>query len=262
LSCQRTQELMHGYLDSELDLAGSLEVEQHMQECQSCTRAYSSQTALRSAFRDNSLYYPAPAKLRKRIASSLRQANKSEAPVRSLPWRWLAVGASLACALLIAFVIWSALPGRFGAGRDELLAQEIVSDHVRSLMVNHLTDVASSDQHTVKPWFDGKLDFAPQVTDFSDQGYPLVGGRLEYLHNRTVAALVYQRQKHFINVFIWPAEESSDSEPKLITRQGYNLVHWEKSGMTYWAVSDLNSSELQELVRLVQDHTPPRQQSR
>jgi anti-sigma factor RsiW len=252
---------MHGYLDGELDLAGSLEVEQHMQACQSCTRAYRSQTALRSAFRDNSLYYPAPAKLRKRIASSLRQANKSEAPARALPWRWLAAGASLACALLIAFVIWSALPGRFGAGRDELLAQEMVSDHVRSLMVNHLTDVASSDQHTVKPWFDGKLDFAPQVTDFSDRGYPLVGGRLEYLHNRTAAALVYQRQKHFINVFIWPAEESSDSEPKLITRQGYNLIHWEKAGMTYWAVSDLNSSELQELVRLVQDHTPPRQQS-
>jgi anti-sigma factor RsiW len=253
---------MHGYLDGELDLAGSLEVEQHMQDCQSCTRAYRGQTALRSAFRDRSLYYHAPAKVRKRIVSSLRQANKSEAPARSLPWRWLAVGASVACALLIAFVIWSALPDHLGPSRDELLAQEIVSDHVRSLMVNHLTDVASSDQHTVKPWFDGKLDFAPQVTDFSDQGYPLVGGRLEYLNNRTAVALVYQRQKHFINVFIWPAEGSSDSEAKPIMRQGYNLIHWEKSGMTYWAVSDLNSSELQELARLIQNQTPPRQQSR
>src|SRR5438270_10818753 len=206
---------MHGYLDGELDLNGSLEVERQMHECRSCARAYSNQMALRSAFKDSSLYYPAPAKLQKRIGSSLRQANKAEAPARALPWRWLAVGASLACALLVALVIWNAMRGRVTTSGDDLLAQEIVSDHVRSLMVNHLTDVASSDQHTVKPWFDGKLDFAPQVWDFSDQGYPLVGGRLEYLNNRTAAALVYQRQKHFINVFIWPSEQSSDSEPQL-----------------------------------------------
>jgi anti-sigma factor RsiW len=262
LSCQRTQELMHGYLDGELDLTGSLEVEQHMQECLICARAYRNQTALRSALKDNSLYYPAPAKLRKRVRSTLRQAHKAETPSRATAWRWLTVGASLACALLIAFVIWSALPGRFAPSRDELLAQEIVSDHVRSLMVNHLTDVASSDQHTVKPWFDGKLDFAPQVWDFSDQGYPLVGGRLEYLNNRTAAALVYQRQKHFINVFIWPSEQSSDSESQLMARQGYNMIHWTRGGMTYWAVSDLNSSELEKLTRLIQNQTPPRQQSR
>jgi anti-sigma factor RsiW len=217
---------------------------------------------LRSAFKDNSLYYPAPAKLRKRVASSLRQAGKAGAPARALPWRWLTVGAALACALLIAFVIRSALPGRTNTSGDELLAQEVVSDHVRSLMVNHLTDVASSDQHTVKPWFDGKLDFAPQVWDFSEQGYPLVGGRLEYLNHRTAAALVYQRQKHFINVFIWPAEHSADTEPEPITRQGYNMIHWTKSGMTYWAVSDLNSNELQGLTRLIQGQTPPRQPSR
>jgi mycothiol system anti-sigma-R factor len=262
VSCQRTQELLHGYLDGELDLTESLEVERHMHECQSCARAYTNQTALRSAFKDSSLYYSAPARLRKRIRSSLRQANKAEAPARSLPWRWLAVGASPACALLIALVIWSALPGRSGPSRDELLAQEVVSDHVRSLMGTHLTDVASSDQHTVKPWFDGKIDFAPVVKDFSDQGYPLVGGRIEYLNNRTAAALVYQRQKHFINVFIWPSEESADSEAKLTTRQGYNLIHWTRGGMTYWAVSDLNGVELQELVRLIQEQTPPRQPSR
>jgi mycothiol system anti-sigma-R factor len=262
VSCQRTQELLHGYLDSELDLTESLEVERHMHECQSCARAYTNQTALRSAFKHSSLYYSAPARLRKRIRSSLRQANKAEAPARSLPWRWLAVGASLACALLIALVIWSALPGRSGPSRDELLAQEVVSDHVRSLMANHLTDVASSDQHTVKPWFDGKVDFAPQVRDFSDQGYPLVGGRLEYVNGRSAAALVYQRQKHFINVFIWPSDDGADSEARLSTHQGYNLIHWTKSGMTYWAVSDLNGVELQELVRLIQEQTPPRQQSR
>ncbi|MDT5156866.1 MAG: hypothetical protein QOH51_1223 [Acidobacteriota bacterium] len=262
MNCQRTQELLHGYLDGELDLAGSLEVERHMQECQSCACVYNNQTALRSAFTDSALYYPAPAKLQKRIRSSLRQANKAEAPVRALPWRWLTAGAALAFVLLIAFFIWSALPGRLGPSRDDLLAQEVVSAHVRSLMGTHLTDVASSDQHTVKPWFDGKLDFAPQVRDFSDQGYPLVGGRLEYLNNRTAAALVYQRQKHLINVLIWPSEHSADSEPELTTRQGYNLIHWTRGGMTYWAVSDLNGVELQELTRLIQEQVPPRQQSR
>ena len=259
MSCQQTRELMHGYLDGELDLSESLEVERHMRECQSCARAYRDQTALRSALRDRAPYYTAPAKLRKRLGSSLREAAKAEAPTRALRWRWLAVGTSLACLFLLAFVVWRVAPDRFAPAGDDLLAQEIVSDHIRSLMVDHLTDVTSSDQHTVKPWFDGKLDFAPSVRDFSDEGYPLVGGRLEYLNGRRAAALVYQRQKHFINVFIMPASQMADSAPKLSTRQGYNLISWTQSGMAYWAVSDLNSTELQELTRLIKAQTPPRQ---
>jgi len=253
LSCQTTQELIHPYADGELDLARSLEVEQHMDECQVCASVYRNQIALRSAFKNSSLYHSAPAGLEKRIRSSLRREAKSEAGRRSFGWRWLPAGAALAFVLLMTFVVWRAVPGLRPSG-DELLAQEIVSNHVRSLQLEgHRTDVISSDQHTVKPWFDGKLDFAPPVKDFSGQGFPLIGGRLEYLNNRAVAALVYQRQKHYINLYIWPAAESSAASEVATKRQGYNLLHWTNSGMNYWAVSDLNGVELHEFARLVQE---------
>ena len=235
-----------------MDLARSLEVEQHMQNCQVCASAYRNQTALRSAFKDSSLYYSAPEKLEKRIRLSLRHEAKSEVGRRWFDWRWLPIGA-LALILLLVFVIWRAAPGLRPAG-DDLLAQEMVSNHVRSLQLeSHRSDVISSDQHTVKPWFDGKLDFAPPVKDFSGQGFPLLGGRLEYLNNRAVAALIYQRQKHFINLYIWPTDRSSATSEVATKRQGYNLLHWANSGMNYWAISDLNGVELHEFARLVQE---------
>jgi anti-sigma factor RsiW len=245
--------LIHAYVDGELDLARSLEVEQHMQECQGCAEAYRNQTILRSAFKNGSLYHPAPEKLEKRIRSSLRREAKSEVGGRSLGWRWLPVGVALAFVLTMPFVIWRVVPGLRTSG-DEILAQEIVSNHVRSLQLDsHRADVISSDQHTVKPWFDGKLDFAPPVKDFAGQGFPLIGGRLEYLNNRAVAALIYQRQKHYINLYIWPAGQGNPTGAVAAKRQGYNLLHWANSGMNYWAISDLNGVELQEFARLVQD---------
>jgi anti-sigma factor RsiW len=244
--------LIHAYVDGELDLARSLEVEQHMGECQVCASAYHNQTALRSAFKDSSLYHSAPLTLEKRIRSSLRREAKSEVGRRSFAWRWLPVG-GLALVLLMALVVWRAVPGLHPSG-DELLAQEIVSNHVRSLQLEgHRTDVISSDQHTVKPWFDGKLDFAPPVKDLSSQGFPLLGGRLEYLNSRAVAALIYQRQKHYINLYIWPAGQSNPTGAVAAKRQGYNLLHWANSGMNFWAVSDLNGVELYEFARLVQE---------
>jgi anti-sigma factor RsiW len=252
LSCQTAQKFIHAYVDGELDLARSLDIQQHMEQCEACASAYRNQTALRSAFKDSSLYHSAPAGFEKRIRSSLRREAKSEVGRRWFGWSWLPVGA-MALILLLGFVIWRTAPSLRPDG-DEILAQEIVSNHVRSLQLeSHRTDVISSDQHTVKPWFDGKLDFAPPVKDFSSQGFPLIGGRLEYLNNRAVAALIYQRQKHYINLYIWPAEQSNATSEVGTKRQGYNLLHWTNSGMTYWAMSDLNGVELHEFARLVQE---------
>jgi len=252
LNCQDMQNLMNGYMDGELDLIGNLEAEKHLQECQACARDYRNQQSLRSAITNDALYFKAPANLRKRVRLAVREANGGEPKSNLFSWRWLSVAASAA---LLAVIIWSLVFAPSSPTAENLLTQEIVSSHVRSLMANHLIDVPSSDNHTVKPWFDGKLDFAPPVADLTKQGFPLVGGRLDYIGNRPVAALVYQRRQHFINLFIWLSTNASASGNKIMMRQGYNLIRWNKSGMIYWAASDLNLNELQEFAQAVQNPT-------
>ena len=252
MNCQETQELLHGYMDGELDLRSNLDVEQHVQACPACARALQAQQALRSALGDSALYYKAPPHLCARVQTTLRVRDRSAAGSRIIAWRWLAVGLSFA---LLTIIIWSLAFIRSRPTADELLARELVASHVRSLMANHLTDVPSTDQHTVKPWFDGRLDFAPPVVDLTAQAFPLVGGRLDYINSRPVAALVYQRRQHFINLFIWPASDEAERGPQMSVRQGYNLIHWTRAGMSYWAVSDLNLSELQAFAQALQNPT-------
>lgn len=253
MSCKDSRELIDAYEDGELDLAGNLEIEQHLQSCRGCSQAYKNHQALRSAIRSGSLYFDPPVNLEERIRSALRKSSKIEVKPGVLSWRWLSFAASAA---LIAIVIWNVLPGLIGPYEDDFLTQEIISGHVRSLMADHLTDVQSSDQHTVKPWFNGKLDFSPEVKDLSEHGFSLVGGRLDYLENKPVAALVYQRRKHLINLFIWPTTQETELGKKMESRQGYNLIRWTKSDMNYVAVSDLNTTELQEFVQLIQNQAP------
>jgi anti-sigma factor RsiW len=240
-------------VDGELDLVRAVEIEQHMQTCTGCAQAYKGQQSLRAAIRGSALYARAPVALEKRIQASVRQAINPAPAARVLRWPWLGVAAALACMAILAWGLASAwIPPAAG----DQLASEVLTSHVRSLMADHLADVNSSDRHTVKPWFNGKLDFAPTVEDLASQGFPLTGGRLDYLNGRPVAALVYQRQRHIINLFSWPAGQAGDQAAATETRQGYNLIHWTKAGMTYWAVSDLNVDELQQLVQLIQQHTP------
>ena len=262
MSCPENETLIHGYLDGELDLVSALRFEAHLKECRSCRHAYENHRALSHTLKTGPFYFRASGGLERRIRAALVEshpaANRPASSAQKMTWRklprvswaFLTVAGSLAVVALIALRL---VPWPQNTSPDQLLAQEVLASHVRSLMASHLTDVPSSDQHTVKPWFDGKLDFSPPVKDLNAQGFPLVGGRLDYLAGRPVAAVVYQRRKHLINLFIWPSTEAS--VPKAVMRQGYNLIHWTQAGMTYWAASDLNYKELGEFARLVQDPT-------
>lgn len=245
MSCKEIQGLMDPYIDRELDLVRSIELERHMHDCPSCARLHEDRAALRTAIGAGSLRYRAPDTLKKSVRAALVERDRQErAPGR---WRWFrlpgpAIAATAAAALLIA--IWWVRPV------EGALQREVVEGHIRSLMANHLTDVPSTDQHTVKPWFAGKLDFSPTVKDLTAEGFTLVGGRLDYLDNHAVAAIVYQRRQHVINVFVWPTSEG-DRGARAAVRQGYNVVWFVRSGMAYWLASDLNPAELRQLAGLL-----------
>jgi len=252
MNCKETEALIQGYLDGELDLVRSMAFEQHMKDCPVCAQAHREWRSLRTALTADKMHFDTPKGLEQRVRSAVREAAGVSAgaatPRRRWNLNWPAIFAPLAAAALMVLIAVPLVTRRSTEGN---LRQEIVSAHVRSLMAGtaHLTDVASSDQHTVKPWFTGKLPFAPGVTDFSPQGFALLGGRLDYVGERPVAALVYQRRKHLINLFIWPEQVSSNIE--LRTLRGYNLLHWNQGGMAHWAVSDVNPDDLHELQRLV-----------
>jgi len=274
MNCEEATKLMDGYLDGELDPITSQKIEQHLRECRKCEQAYEAHTALAHAISRGAPYHKAPAELRQRVQSSLRDAvgvrasrsaaRENHASLTSrwakrrpvlpeIPWNWLALAAAI---ILAAIIASSFLPRLRPPTSDQFLATQLIASHVRSLMADHLTDVASSDQHTVKPWLDTKLDFAPPVIDLSSEGFPLIGGRLDYLDNRPVAALVYGRRKHFINLFVWPAASDEAKAPKTITREGYQLLHWADSDFNYWAVSDVNVNDLQLFKQQFETRTP------
>jgi anti-sigma factor RsiW len=251
MKCQDVQHLIHPYSDSELDVVRHVEIEVHLTECAMCAELEKNMRLLRAASASPSLYYKAPAGLRTRIQAATRRV-KPGRDRSSL--RLAAIAASVLLLIGASAIIgmrW--LPARPSA--DDRLAERVIAGHARSLQVDHLIDVESSDKHVVKPWFRGKLDFSPQVPDLSPQGYPLFGGRLDYLADRPVAALVYFRAKHAINLFTWPAANDEEKAVQRLARQGFHVRHWQRSGLTYWAISDLNDQELDEFVGLFQEHS-------
>jgi anti-sigma factor RsiW len=251
MNCNNVRHLLDAYVDGELDLMTSLDLEHHLSDCDGCSSLLQNRLAFRGALASDGLYFKAPTTLRQQIRAVLPDENHSRWADRLRHNSWLGMAAVF---LLGVMLIASLFQNVSTTNGENALTQEVLASHVRSLMVDHLADVESSDQHTVKPWFNGKLDFSPPVIDLAEQGFPLVGGRLDYLDNRPVTALVYQRDKHIINLFIWPSLPQARGAASQ-TIQGYHLIHWNASGATYWAVSDLEMTELQSFVGLVQSHT-------
>jgi anti-sigma factor RsiW len=226
MTCDLVRTYLDAYLDRELDAAQSLSVEEHLSSCGACSRLHRQAAALRTAIVEHAPRYSAPPELRARVQKGLRK--------NTMDWRWAALAAAL---LLAATAVWQFGPYRAGTA----LTAELVSSHVRSLMGNHLIDEPSTDQHTVKPWFAGKLDFSPPVKNLDSQGFLLAGGRLDYIAGRPAAALIYRRGQHVINLYIWPAAKASAESA---TRNGFHILTWKSEGMQFAAISDLNESEL------------------
>jgi len=230
MNCREVEPLLGAYLDGELDLLHSLEIEAHLSECAPCSRALEELRQLRLAV-SGARQYRASKQLRARL---VRPAGGNA--------RWLAIAASL---LLAAVAVWRLAPANDGTGRR--METAIVENHVRSLLADHLLDVHSADRRTIQPWFSGKLDYAPEVEDISSHGFVLLGGRLDYLDGRPVAALVYQRAQHVVNVFVWPSPGDPDHTAQVHSVEGYQVVGWRAKGMNWWAVSDLDAAGLEEL---------------
>ncbi len=235
MNCNDCADWLHPYLDNELEMEMALRVSQHLVQCPACKSKLAELQTLRDGLRQNAPYYPASELLQRRIMPQAKQKT---------PSRWIAPAIS-AAALAASVMLYIATPSS-----QDMLTEEVVSSHVRSLMEQHLTDVASSDKHTVKPWFAGKIDFSPPVIDLSDKGYPLIGGRLDYIRHQNAAALAYHRNKHIINLFIIP-DTAADSPIRTISRRGFNIVSWHKNNMAFEAVSDLNQQELEAFAQMV-----------
>lgn len=249
MTCDDARLLLHAYLDDELDAVRSVDVAQHLRDCAACTARYEGYATLRKALAQPALYQRAPAALRDAWATPAASPVPAGRAPRRVPVP-LAAAAGFVAALLLSSPAWIAwlAPPRPG---DDALVTQAITGHLRSLQPQHLMDVVSTDQHTVKPWFEGKLDFSPRVKDLAGEGFPLVGGRLDAMDGRSVAALVYKRRLHVINLYQWPAD--GRSAPAVSQQHGYTVIRWGADGMRYVAVSDVNEGDLRQFVLAFQN---------
>jgi anti-sigma factor RsiW len=239
--------MLHGFVDNELDAAHSLQIERHVATCPHCAQQLESLQALKQRISQPGVHWRTPDHVRTQVLAAISQeaAQPARAPTSTgfstieFVRRWLFVP-SLAALAASLFLVVAPMTDRSS------ISDEVVASHVRSLLVDHLTDVATSDQHTVKPWFNGKIDFAPPVVDLAREGFPLAGGRVDYIGGRVVAALVYKRQSHVINLFVWPAPSDATAATvrTAASRDGYNIENWRAGGLNFWAVSDGNADDL------------------
>ncbi|MGA7790158.1 MAG: anti-sigma factor [Xanthobacteraceae bacterium] len=253
MNCAECEDLIHALIDGELDAGHARDVEAHAATCPGCGEKLEAFRAMHQAMARADLKEAAPAHLRSRIEAALPlpaarviAPRKFLQPSRRMFFGGFAAGTALSAALAASVVLTV-----FRADRDKTIADEVVSAHIRSLQPGHLMDVETSDQHTVKPWFDGKVDVAPPVIDLTAQGFTLLGGRLDYIDGEPVASVVYTRRKHVINLFVAQRLGAEHANVTDRTVQGYNVRHWSTGGLDFWAVSDLDPSELDEFVQKV-----------
>ncbi len=253
MNCTDDEIMLHALIDGELDAGHARTVEAHVASCPACAQKLSAFRSMRAAMAQANLKERAPAHLRSRVEQALpassgriiRPAQFSQ-PSRRTFFGGFAAGAAVSGAIAASLVL-----SVFRTDQEQTVADEIVSAHIRSLQPGHLMDVATSDQHTVKPWFDGKVDVAPPVIDLTAEGFTLVGGRLDYVDGEPVACVVYQRRKHIINLFVAQRLGTGHANVKARTVQGYNVRNWSNQGLDFWAVSDLNPQELGEFVQKI-----------
>ena len=253
MNCAECEVLLHALIDGELDAGHARDVERHVAACPACARKLEAFRAMRTAMARANLKESAPAHLRSRIEAALPlpaarviTPRMFFQPSRRMFFAGFAAGAGLSAALAASLVL-----SVFHNDQEKTIADEVVSAHIRSLQAGHLMDVETSDRHTVKPWFDGKVDVAPPVIDLTAEGFTLLGGRLDYIDGEPVASVVYRRRKHIINLFVAQRLGAEHAFVTARTVQGYNVRHWSNQGLDFWAVSDLDPEELGEFVRKI-----------
>ena len=255
---EEANRLLNAYIDGELDPAKTLELEAHLAENPSLRAACGRLREMSAAIRDKADYHAAPAWLEERVRAAIPNESKT-GPARPVSWGWLKPAGSFTAAAdwlrpaasfaAVALVTWVVALGVMRPREDERVTQDVLASHVRATLSSRSYDVASSDQHTVKPWLSARLAFSPPVADLSASGFELVGGRLDYIGSQPVAVLVYKRRAHLIDVFVWPIETQKSEQ--MSTRDGFNIEHFAKNGMGFWVVSDLNRNELDDFARLL-----------
>ena len=247
MTCREAEPLLHARLDNELDIASSASIDQHLSECRACAAQYAALQDLHEEIVAADLAYaPAPA-LEQKLAAQFLREKKSLFSIWSRPWRSAYVMAGAAVG--VAILIFSFSIARVGREADAL-GVEVLDNHLRALQPSHLVDVPSSDQHTVKPWFQGKTNFSPPVPDLTKDDFILIGGRLEVIHQQPAAAIVYRRRQHVVSLYVSPSP-GADAKTELRELGGYHLLHWIQNNMSYWAVSDVDTTDLRQFADLI-----------
>jgi len=253
MDCLNVRREIHAYLDQELDLASVLQIDRHLASCEGCQGVLAQLTALQSGLREHAVRRAAPASLVQRIRAQVdasatpRARNAAPASAPRMPWfrHWFQLGAAVAAS---ALVTWTGTALYYASAGGDAVAEQVFASHARSVLSERLYDVASSDQHTVKPWLSSRLDFSPPVADLAGAGFPLTGGRLDYVNGRRVAVLVYKHRQHWIDLFVWPEAKGGALRATEQATNGFNVLRWSDSGMAFWAVSDVNAAELKQFA--------------